>query len=139
MINIKENAKIMAELLRSGHTMLNLACPECNNPLFRNLNKEIFCPICNKKVLVKKEKNLQKHTSLIEKDNIINIGVPENKSEFDLDFKSIKKILKNKINWISQKLENETQLDLIERYINILIKLFDFLNKIVDNSASAGI
>ncbi len=42
MIIIREEAKKMADLLRSGHTMLNLACPVCNNPLFRNKDKEIW-------------------------------------------------------------------------------------------------
>ena len=58
MIIIREEAKKMAELLRSGHTMLNLACPVCNNPLFRNKDNEILCPICNKRVLVKENDSI---------------------------------------------------------------------------------
>ena len=131
MIFIKDNAKIMAELLRSGHTMLNLACPECNNPLFRNKKSDIYCPICNKKVLIKKEeKEIQKSTFPIEKQYPNLKQISEDKSESILDFKSVKIILENKIYFFIGKLENEIQLDLIERYINILIKLFDLLNKI---------
>ena len=63
MIIIKEEAKKMAELLRSGHTMLNLACPVCNNPLFRNKDNEILCPICNKRVLVKKNDSIQQKSN----------------------------------------------------------------------------
>jgi hypothetical protein len=88
--------------------------------------------------LIKKDENLQKHSTLIEEENAINTSFSENNSEYALNIKSIRRILKNKINLISQKLENETQLDLIERYIEILTKLFDFLNKITNDNASAG-
>jgi len=40
---------------------------------------------------------------------------------------------------ISQKLEHETQMDLIERSIKALTKIFDLLNKLNKNNASAGI
>ena len=42
----------MADLLRSGNTMLNKACPVCNNPIFRNKEGNTFCPTCNRNVLI---------------------------------------------------------------------------------------
>ena len=42
----------MADLLRSGNTMLNMACPVCNNPLFRNKEGNTFCPTCNRNVVI---------------------------------------------------------------------------------------
>ncbi len=41
----------MAELLKSGATMLSETCPDCGTPLFRK-GKETFCPKCNKPVVI---------------------------------------------------------------------------------------
>ena len=41
----------MAELLKSGATMLSETCPECGTPLFRK-GRETFCPNCNKPVVI---------------------------------------------------------------------------------------
>ena len=139
MIIIKEEAKKMAELLRSGHTMLNLACPICNNPLFRDKDNEILCPICNKRVLVKKNDSIQKKSNKsLEKAIINDEKLIKTNRNSDIKFISLKKIIGEKIDYISQKLKDETQIDLIERYIKILTNIYDLLNKIDDN-ASAGI
>lgn len=47
------SVKRMAELLKSGATMLSENCPECNVPLFR-LKGEVSCPNCGRKVLLVK-------------------------------------------------------------------------------------
>ncbi len=43
----------MADLLRSGATMLSEVCPECGNVLFR-VREEMICPRCNKPVVLVK-------------------------------------------------------------------------------------
>jgi UPF0148 protein len=43
--------KKMAELLKSGATMLSETCPECGTPLFRK-GKETTCPKCGKQVVI---------------------------------------------------------------------------------------
>lgn len=43
--------KKMAELLKSGATMLSDTCPQCGTPLFRK-GKETFCPQCNRPVVI---------------------------------------------------------------------------------------
>ncbi|UCH01731.1 MAG: hypothetical protein JSV20_07760 [Candidatus Bathyarchaeota archaeon] len=50
----KRNLKRMADLLKSGATMLSDSCPECSSPLFK-IRGEIWCPTCNKQVLIVKE------------------------------------------------------------------------------------
>lgn len=45
--------KRMADLLRSGATMLKETCPVCATPLFR-LGKETFCAKCNRPVAIVK-------------------------------------------------------------------------------------
>ncbi len=51
MIAVGIEVKKMAELLKSGATMLSETCPECGTPLFRK-GKETFCPKCNKPVVI---------------------------------------------------------------------------------------
>lgn len=131
MIYITNDAKIMADLLRSGYTMLNLACPECNNPLFRNKNNETFCSICNKKILFKKNINGQSSSARISE------SLNDNKNS--LDISSLQQIIEEKITYISNILKDETQINLIERYVKILSQLFKLLKKLRNNNASAGI
>jgi len=133
VIIIRVEAEKMAELLRSGHTMLNLACPVCNNPLFRNKDKEVFCPICNKRVLIQKNDNIQQKSNTSLEKRMIN-----DEKLIKTNRNLLKNIIREKIDYISQKLKDETQIDLIERYIKILTDIYDLLNKIDDN-ASAGI
>jgi len=44
----------MADLLKSGATMLEDHCPECDSPLFR-VKGEVWCPRCNKRVITVRE------------------------------------------------------------------------------------
>ena len=135
----KDEAKIMAGLLRDGHTMLNLACPLCNNPLFRNKENEIFCPICNKKVIIEKEDPVASNVENIKKSEYSTQNSTKIYTQFNYNREFLVGILEQKINLISQKLEHETQMDLIERSIKALTKIFDLLNKLNKNNASAGI
>jgi uncharacterized Zn finger protein (UPF0148 family) len=137
--NNKDEAKIMAGLLRSGYTMLNLGCPVCNNPLFRKKNNDIFCPICNKKVIIKKENTVSTNSKDIGKSAHNEQDLSRKDFELKFNFNYLLEILEKKIDLISQKLEQETQIDLIEKYINLLIKIYDFLNNLKSSSASAGI
>jgi UPF0148 protein len=43
--------KRMADLLRSGATMLKETCPVCSTPLFRT-GKDTFCAKCNRPVAI---------------------------------------------------------------------------------------
>ena len=51
----ESHIKRMAELLKSGATMTDLACPACASPLFRLKNGELWCEKDQKKVVVVKE------------------------------------------------------------------------------------
>ena len=130
----------MAGLLRAGHTMLNLACPLCNNPLFRNKENDIFCPICNKKVIIKKEDSLanEGENSIKSEDRDQNSKHIVDKQQY-YNPNTLIKIIENKINMITQKLEHETQMVIIERYVKTLTRLFDLLKKVNNFNASAGI
>ena len=47
---MSEDVKRMADLLKSGATMLSDVCPECGNPHFR-VKGDTFCAKCNKPVV----------------------------------------------------------------------------------------
>jgi len=50
-----EAIKSMAELLRSGATMLSQTCPIHGVPLFKLKTGEVICPVCKKRVVFIKE------------------------------------------------------------------------------------
>ena len=51
----ESHIKRMADLLRRGSTLTELACPACASPLFRLKSGELWCGRCEKKVIVVKE------------------------------------------------------------------------------------
>ncbi len=48
-----DDVRRMADLLKSGATMLSDTCPVCGSPLFR-VKGEVFCAKCNKPVVYEK-------------------------------------------------------------------------------------
>ncbi|MHA2007459.1 MAG: Sjogren's syndrome/scleroderma autoantigen 1 family protein [Promethearchaeota archaeon] len=116
----------MAELLRSGYTMLNIACPICNNPIFRDKKGEKFCPTCNRKVIINDKITIQnKENTLSLDDNALPKKIEYNYTVI----KSLIDVINKKIQWITEKLNMETQLDLLEKYTLILSHFYDILKK----------
>lgn len=107
----------MAELLRLGYTMLNEACPECNTPIFRNKNGELVCASCNRKIIIVENKDSEK--KLKEEQSVL---VNQNKLLNDTY-----NVLKKKITWILEKLDQEDQLLKIREYVNLLKDLYELL------------
>lgn len=117
----------MADLLRSGYTMLNIACPVCNNPVFRNKEGEKFCPSCNRKVIIINDQITQN----FDKRETASANNRDDEFISNKDvMKSLNEVIPKKMQWIIEKLKTETQLDLIKNYTDILSKLYDLLNKI---------
>lgn len=112
----------MADLLRSGHKMLNMACPICNNPIFQRRNGETFCPTCNREVLIIESKSHQINSKT--KANIDKNIIKEKNAVIFL-----KQVVIEKIDLFSKKLKKETQIDMIERYAKLLLDFYDILNK----------
>jgi len=129
-VGIKVNKDIikMADLLRLGHTMLNIACPVCNNPIFQNKNGEKYCPSCDRKVVVMnnnaalenyKKKKLNSESDLNLKTNIK-----------ETIYNSLEEVISKKIQWLIEKLQVETDIELIRIYIDLMSNLLDLLNKV---------
>ena len=102
---IKEDIKKMADLLRSGHTMLNLACPICNNPIFKNKEEKLFCPICNREVIIVENKN-QPDKNLINERQIKNQVNNITEKDREQLITMLKQVIYEKLNLIIKKLKN---------------------------------
>ena len=51
----EKHIKRMADLLRQGSTLTDLACPACSSPLFKLKSGDLWCAKCEKKVIIVKE------------------------------------------------------------------------------------
>ncbi len=119
----------MAEFLRSGHTMLNMACPVCNNPIFRDKNGDKYCPICNKRVLIIKNESQQKVLNPKKIDDNNYKFIENNQVSLNNVLISFRNIIIKKIDWLSKKLEEETDIDLIKKILKLLLYCYDIINK----------
>jgi uncharacterized Zn finger protein (UPF0148 family) len=119
----------MADLLRSGNTMLNIACPVCNNPIFRKRDGNTYCPTCNRNVLIVKEDTHK--GNVMQKSEIIHEKqenrIYNRKTEL---LYSLQDVILEKIEIITKKLRNETHSQVIEINTKILLNCLDILNKI---------
>jgi UPF0148 protein len=95
------DVKKMAELLKSGATMLSETCPECGTPLFRK-GKETFCPKCNKQVMIIESKE------------------QETRMMSDQVLEDSEQILLSKIREVNLAMKKETDLDKSVAYGNAL-------------------
>lgn len=50
-----QHMKRMADLLRQGAALTELACPACASPLFRLKSSDLWCAKCQKQVIIVKE------------------------------------------------------------------------------------
>jgi UPF0148 protein len=105
------DVKGMAELLKSGATMLSETCPECGTPLFRR-GKETFCAKCNKPVV------------------IIQTSEDESRLKAETIFESSEQTLMTKIQEINLALKNEKDPDKLVAYGNALSSWLSAIEKL---------
>jgi len=103
--------KKMAELLKSGATMLSETCPECGTPLFRR-GKETFCAKCDKPVV------------------IIQSAEQETRFMADKVLEDSEMILFSKIREINMAMRNETDPEKLIVYGNALASWLSALEKL---------
>ena len=101
----------MAELLKSGATMLSETCPECGTPLFRK-GKETFCAKCNKPVV------------------IIQTSEDETRLRADTILESSEQTLMAKIQEVNLALKNEKDPDKLVAYGNALSSWLSAIEKL---------
>ena len=104
-----ELIKQMADLLKSGATLLNEHCPQCNSPLFK-VKGNVRCLRCNKSIVTVKEGEEQS----IATTNLLN---------------DVEKVTLTKINEVSNQIMDEKDISNLERLSSLLVKLLEALEK----------
>ncbi|MEM2609854.1 MAG: Sjogren's syndrome/scleroderma autoantigen 1 family protein [Candidatus Bathyarchaeia archaeon] len=102
----------MADLLRQGSTMTELACPVCASPIFKLKNGDLWCAKCEKKVIVVREDaELAKITSA-------------------LSLETLEATLLAKIQEIQEKMQRETNVEELQKLGSTLSGLLENLEKV---------
>jgi uncharacterized Zn finger protein (UPF0148 family) len=102
----------MADLLRQGSTLTELACPACASPLFRLKNGELWCGRCEKKVIVLKE------------------GENEAKAAGSIALENLEATLLSKVQAIQSRIEHEEKPEELQKLNTVLSGLLENLEKI---------
>ena len=111
MTDEKKHITRMAELLKSGATMLFEHCPQCDSPLFK-IKNDVWCTKCNKMVI------------LVKRDE----DIPQLSSSALFD--DVEKLALSKLSDAMQQLKDETDVsrlrmlsDLVSMWLTILEKI----------------
>jgi UPF0148 protein len=102
----------MADLLRQGATLTELACPACASPLFRLRSGDLWCAKCEKKVIVVKE------------------GEDPSKITGSTVLEKLEATLLVKVQEIQNKMEHEQNMEELQKLGAVLSGLLENLEKI---------
>jgi len=102
----------MADLLRQGATLTDLACPACASPLSRLKNGDLLCAKCEKKVVIVKE------------------GEDASKITGSLALESLETTLLSKIEQIQSRLQKEENTEELMKLNNTLSGLLESLERL---------
>lgn len=103
--------KEMADMLKQGATLTDLACPACASPIFKLESGELWCVKCKKKVVVVKEGET----------------VPDVTRSAVIS--SLESTLLARIEEIEQKIKAEKDVDQLEKLGRTLTTLLENLEK----------
>ena len=106
------SVKRMADLLRQGATLTDLACPACASPLFKLKNGDLWCAKCEKKVVLVKE------------------GEDASKVTGSLALESLETTLLSKIEQIQSRMQKEEKPEELTKLNNTLSALLESLEKL---------
>jgi len=102
----------MADLLRQGATLTDLACPACSSPLFRLKSGYLWCAKCEKKVIVVKE------------------GEEPTKITSSIVLDSLEATLMTKVQEMQNKMQHEENVEELQKLGKALSELLENLEKI---------
>jgi UPF0148 protein len=108
----EKHIKKMADLLRQGSTLTDLACPACASPLFKLKNGELWCAKCEKKVIVVKE------------------GEEPSKITSPMVLDTLEATLLEKIQEIQNKMQHTQDVEELQKLGSTLSELLENLEKI---------
>ncbi len=108
----EECIKRMADLLRQGSTLTDLACPVCASPIFKLKSGDLWCVRCEKKVIVvREETEVAKITGALSLENL-------------------EVTLLAKIQEIQERMANETNVEELQKLGAALSGLLENLEKV---------
>jgi UPF0148 protein len=102
----------MADLVRQGSTLTELACPACASPLFRLKTGELWCAKCEKKVIVVKE------------------GEEPARATSTMALETLETTLLTKIKEIQNRMLHEQNVDELQKLGTVLSGLLENLEKL---------
>jgi UPF0148 protein len=102
----------MADLLRQGSTLTELACPACGSPLFRLKSGDVWCGRCEKKVIVVRE------------------GEDEAKALGSASLDKLEATLLAKVQTVQGKIEHEENPEELQKLNTVLSGLLENLERI---------
>jgi UPF0148 protein len=102
----------MADLLRQGTILTELACPACASPLFKLRNGDLWCAKCQKKVIVVKE------------------GEDASKIQSSMALETLEATLLSKIQNVQSKMENEENPEELQKLSTSLSALLENLERL---------
>jgi UPF0148 protein len=108
----EKHIKRMADLLRQGATLTELACPACASPLFRLRSGDLWCAKCEKKVIIVKE------------------GEDPSKITGSIVLENLEATLLAKVQEIQSKMEHEQNMEELQKLGAVLSGLLENLEKI---------
>jgi UPF0148 protein len=108
----EKHIKRMADLLRQGATLTELACPACASPLFRLRSGDLWCAKCEKKVIIVKE------------------GEDPSKITGSIVLEKLEATLLTKVQEIQNKMEHEQNMEELQKLGTVLSGLLENLEKI---------
>ena len=121
-IKEEEGIKAIADALKAGGALLNVACPICNYPLIK-IEEKIYCKICNQEVYIyRDESELPKEYKQALKQ----------KSKDTIDESEVEKTIKAKIEDLRKKLEMAIDPDEIVKLSEAIDKLNQTLKKMTE-------
>jgi UPF0148 protein len=108
----EQHIKRMADLLRQGSTLTELACPACASPLFRLRSGDLWCAKCEKKVIVVRE------------------GEEPTKITSSIALETFEATLLAKVQEIQNKMQHEENIEELQKLSAVLSGLLENLEKI---------
>jgi UPF0148 protein len=110
---LSEDVRRMADLLKSGATMLSDTCPVCGSPLFR-IKGEVFCAKCNKPVVYEKA-TATGPSAKISPSHLLD---------------SLEQTIVSKLNEANEALKNEKEPERLTVYSNLIFGWLSTLEKL---------
>ncbi len=104
--------KRMADLLRQGATLTDMACPQCSSPLFRLQDGTLWCGKDQKKVIIVKE------------------GEEPQKATGNLPLDKLEATLMSKVQDLEGKIEKTDNVEELGKLTSALSELLNSLEKI---------